>query len=136
MRRVDRGERFGQAVEIAGMLQPAVPYALGRSGQHPPCGRVGFGDPVDRGGDLDADRLSGFPLVAGDLDAKGEVAHAAKIDDRDLAGSRANASSARIKKIRINILKLLNFVVAEQAITGRITGFGRRIGDCLGHRRG
>src|ERR1700722_2008792 len=149
---VDRGERLGQRVEIAGKLQPAVPHAFGRPRQHPPARGVGLGNAVDIGGDLYVDRFGRLPFVAGDLDAKGEVAHRGTIDDWDLVGSSANAirhqrkfhartgvpsrACARQKKIRINLLKLPESDVAKQAITGRVTGDGRRIGYCFNHRRG
>jgi hypothetical protein len=38
--------------------------------QHPPRGRIRLGNPFDTGGDLDADRLGRFSLVA-----DGEVGH-------------------------------------------------------------
>ena len=48
----DCQERLGQRFEIAGILEPTVPYALVRSAQPPELGLVGFGNAVDVGGDL------------------------------------------------------------------------------------
>jgi len=49
----DCRERLGQRLEIAGVLEPTVPYPLVRSAHPPELGRVGFGNAVDVGGDLD-----------------------------------------------------------------------------------
>ena len=43
----DCHQRLGQRLEIAGILEPSVPYALVRSAQPPELGLVGFGKAVE-----------------------------------------------------------------------------------------
>src|SRR5438094_3057894 len=73
--RGDRGERLRQRLEIAGILQPAVPDAAPRAAQTSDRGVVGLGHAVDIGGNLDPDRPAVTRLVAGNLDPKGLIRH-------------------------------------------------------------
>ena len=72
-----RGSRQAPArcLEIAGVLQPAVPNSAPCPAQPPDRGLVGFGHAVDIGSDLDADRPVVTRLVAGDLDSKSLIRH-------------------------------------------------------------
>src|SRR6516164_4417060 len=60
----DCHKRLGQRLEIAGILEPTVPYALVRSAQPPEFGLVGFGNAVDVGGDLNTWCAGSVPLIA------------------------------------------------------------------------
>jgi len=63
----DCHERLGQRLEIAGILEPTVPYALVRPAQPPELGLVGFGNAVDVGGDLNtwcADRRDSSRVIS------------------------------------------------------------------------
>ena len=73
--RHNRGKRLCQCVEIAGVLQPAVPHPPPRPAQSPDRCLVGLRHAVDIGGNLDADRPAVTRLVAGNFDPKGLVCH-------------------------------------------------------------
>jgi hypothetical protein len=60
----DFRERLGQRLEIAGILEPTVSYALVRSAQPPELGLVGFGNAVDVGGDLNTWCAGSARLIA------------------------------------------------------------------------